>query len=137
MFPSLHLSSASKRLHNDTPQTLEMYHRASFCSQRCCECVRRESDLSALSSFQKRKRKEKEDETVSLSSFDLKVSAMPNSPAGCCVQDRPSALNVRARQTLILLRDSGRLCGEPVQLSWLGVIPLASGLHNFLPVEMA
>lgn len=27
--------------------------------------------------FQKRKRKEKEDDTVSLSSFDLKVSAMP------------------------------------------------------------
>lgn len=35
-----------------------------------------ESHLFALFSFQKRKRKEKEDDTVSLSSFDLKVSVM-------------------------------------------------------------
>lgn len=35
-----------------------------------------ESDLLALLSFQKRKRKEKEDDTVSLYSFDLKVSIM-------------------------------------------------------------
>lgn len=73
--------------------------------------------------FQKRKRKEKEDDTVSLSSFDLKVSAMPApwlAEASCSTLEHVLAPN------LILLRDSGCLFCE------LSVIPLTLRSHNFL-----
>lgn len=80
--------------------------------------------------LQKRKRKDKEDDTVSLSSFDLKVSDSGQLPV-CLLSGWESSiapLNMPSKQTLISLHDSSMWHRQPSH-----IIPL---WHKCLSKEM-